>query len=299
MMENRMKLAAMMGTYPKTEALKSGAVTSPLFEFDFAPIDVATKGFKAVVRQQAFEVAELAIVTFLQAFAAGKPYLLLPFVMNGGFHHKSVLGRVEDGLAPSDLAGRRVAMRSYAQTTPTWVRGILSDDYGVPVDRVQWMSQETAHVAEYRDPAWVTPLDSAAGLEAMLLAGEVDAIIAGGGLSGDPRIQPLIPEPKRAALDWHARHGVVPINHMVVVHRDLAARQPEVVREIFRMLCESRDLAEPPAQRAPGPWLQPSGFDAVRPGLEMIIRYAHEQSLIPERLAVDALHGDVARALAG
>jgi len=292
-----MKLAAMMGSYPKTEALKSGALASPLLEFDFAPIDVATKGFKAVVRQQAFQVAELAIVTFLQALAAGKPYLLLPFVMNGGFHHKSVLGRAEDRLAPGDLVGRRVAMRSYAQTTPTWVRGILSDDYGVPIDRVQWMSQETAHVAEYHDPAWVTPLDAGAGLEEMLLAGEVDAIIAGGGLSGDPRIQPLIPDPKKAALDWHARHGVVPINHVVVVHKDLVADRPDVVREIFRMLCESRDRAEPRAERSVGPWLQPSGFDAVRPGLEMIIRYAHEQSLVPERLAVEALYGDVARAL--
>ena len=294
-----MKLTAMMGTYPKTDALKSGAVKSPNFELDFAPIEVAQKGFKAVVREQAFDVAELAIVTFLQAFAAGKPYVLLPFVMNGGFHHKSILCRADDPLTPAGLAGRRVAMRSYAQTTPTWVRGILSDDYGVRVDSVRWMSQEGAHVAEYGDPSWVTPLEASQGLESLLLNGEVDAIIAGGGLSGDERIRPLLKDPKQATLDWYARHGVVPINHMVVVRNDLAREQPQLVRELFRMLCESRDRAEPQANPGAGPRLQPSGFGAVRPGLEMIVRFAREQRLIPELIPIDALYGDVARALAG
>src|SRR5258708_9707649 len=81
---DQLHLTAMMGTYPKTEPLKRKAVTSGRFALEFAPVDVAQKGFKAVVREARYDIAEIAIVTFLQAFAAGKPYRLLPLVLNGG-----------------------------------------------------------------------------------------------------------------------------------------------------------------------------------------------------------------------
>lgn len=150
------RLRAMMGTYAKTAALKDGSVSSPVVTLDFAPVDVAQKGFKDTVRGLSYDVSELALMTFLLACEAGKPYVLLPYVMNGGFHHKSILCRPGSTVEPGDLAGRTVAMRSYSQTTPTWVRGILSDEYGVSTSDVRWLTQEGAHVEEYEDPAWVT-----------------------------------------------------------------------------------------------------------------------------------------------
>jgi 4,5-dihydroxyphthalate decarboxylase len=289
-------LSAMMGSYPKTEPLKRKSVTSTRFDLAFAPVDVAQQAFKAVVRQLKYDVSEIAIVTFLQAFAAGKPYVLLPFVMNGGFHHKSIVCRTDSQLKAEDLSGRRIAMRAYTQTTPTWVRGILSDDYGLRLENVSWLSQEGAHVADYVDPPWVQQLDSAASLEQMLIAGEVDAIMAGGGLSGDPRIRPLLPDPKEAALAWHARHKAVPINHMVAVRKELAEARPDIVREIFRLLQESRRLGDNrPA--LDGIDLQPIGFEAVEPAVRMIVRFAFEQKLIPEHYRVEALFGPVLEAI--
>lgn len=293
-----LRLSAMMGTYPKTAALKDGSIAPAGATLDFAPIDTAQKGFKAVVRELKFDVAEIAIVTFLQAYAAGKPYRLLPFVMNGAFHQKSILRRADDPMAVKDLAGRKVAMRSYAQTTPTWVRGILSDEYGLDLKRVHWLSQEGAHVAEYTDPAWVGRLDPGEGLEALLVSGGVDAIIAGGGLSGDPRIQPMIDHPAQAALDWYARCGATPINHMVAVRTELAEARPDLVKAIYLALIESRQAtAEPPPKN--GVDLQPYGFAAVEPALRMIIRFAFEQALIPAEYTVGELFGPVTGALAG
>ncbi|GAA3611824.1 ABC transporter substrate-binding protein [Nonomuraea rosea] len=277
-------LTAMMGTYPKTEPLKSGGLSSPHVKLDFADVDVAQKAFKDVVRKLRYDVAELALMTFLVAYEHGKPYVLLPFVMNGGFHHKSILCRAGSGLTPGDLAGRAVAMRSYAQTTPTWVRGILSDEYGVRVQDVGWLAQEGAHVEEYHDPAWVSRIDSGLGLEALLLAGDVDAIVAGGGLSGDPGIRPLIPDPQRAASQWHARTGAVPINHMVAIRKEIAESDGDAVREVFRLLCEIRDD-------------KPAGFEEIRPSLEMGIRFAHEQGLISRRYAAEELYGNVINVL--
>jgi 4,5-dihydroxyphthalate decarboxylase len=295
--DDYLHLAAMLGTYPKTGPLKHKTLTSPLFDLEFAPVDVAQQAFKAVVRDLKYDVAEIAIVTFLQAFAAGKPYVLLPFVMNGGFHHKSIFCRTDAQLKAEDLSGKRIAMRAYTQTTPTWVRGILCDDYGLRLESVRWFSQEGAHVADYVDPPWVQQLDSNVKLEQMLIAGDVDAIIAGGGLSSDPRIHPLLPHPKEAALAWHARHEAVPINHMVAVRQELAEARPDVVREIFRLLQESRRLGDN-RPGLDGIDLQPTGFEAVAPAVRMIVRFAVEQKLIPDTYPVEALFGPVLRAIA-
>jgi len=287
------QLATMMGTYPKTTPLKNGTVTSPLLKLDFADVEVAQKAFKDVVRNLKFEVAEIAIVTFLQAFDAGKPFVLLPYVMNGGFHHKSIVVRDDSTLKPQELNGKTIAMRSYSQTTPTWVRGILMHEYGLRMKDVRWLSQEGAHVENYQDPAWVSQISSSLSLEDMLRAGEVDAILAGGGLSGNPGIRPLIPHPAEAALAWHQKTGAIPINHMVSVRKELAASRPEVVREIYRMLHDSRATGGQKASES-GPDLQPSGFAKIEPSLKMVIQFAYEQQLIRKLYAVDELYGDVA-----
>jgi 4,5-dihydroxyphthalate decarboxylase len=288
-------LSAMMGSYPKTVALKNHSVSSRLVQLDFADIEVAQKGFKDVVRETKYDVAELALVTFLLARDAGKPYLLLPFVMNGGFHHKSILCRADSGLVPPELAGKKVAMRSYSQTTPTWVRGILSEAYGVHTPDVHWLTQEGAHVAEYQDPAWATRLDSGRGLAELLVSGEVDAIIAGSGVSGDPRLQTLIPQPEEAALEWYRRTHVVPVNHMVTIRKEIADSRPDIVREVFQLLVDSRAAAEP--QPSPGPELQPVGFGNVRTSIETAIRFAYEQELISKKYEVEELYGSVLDAL--
>ena len=107
-----------------------------------------------ILREVEFDVAELAIATFLQAKAHGKPLVLLPVVVRGKFAHSTLSYNAERGpLAPSDLPGRRVGIRAYAQTTPLWVRGILQNEYGVDLDRVKWITFEDPHVAEYREPA--------------------------------------------------------------------------------------------------------------------------------------------------
>jgi 4,5-dihydroxyphthalate decarboxylase len=285
-------LTAMMGTYRKTAPLKDHTVSSTQLTLDFADVDVAQKAFKDVVRKLKFDVAELAIVTFLQAFEAGKPYLMLPFVMNGNFHHKSILCQTDSTLQPGDLAGKSVAMRSYAQTTPTWVRGILSDDYGVCPKDVHWMSQEGAHVAEYEDPDWVERIAADLSLEELLRAGKVDAIIAGGALSGEPGIRPLIPSPAQAALQWHERTRAIPINHVVTLRKEIVSERPELVTEIYRMLRESRVAAGEQAWGT-GPDLQPCGFEHLAPSLDMAIRFAFEQGLIRKRYAAEELYGDV------
>lgn len=292
----KIPLTVMLGSYPKTAALKNAQITSERVTLDIAPVDTAQKAFKDVVRAQRFDVAELAIVTYLLAVDAGHRYLLLPFVMNGNFHHKSIYARADHAFGPDQLKGKRVAMRSFSQTTPTWVRGILCDEYGLQMSDVQWWSQEGAHVAEYQDPPWVQALDRAAGLEHALLDGRVDAIIVGGALEHQDRLRHVIEQPLAAAQSWSARSGVIPINHMVAVKAELVERDPEAVAEVYRMLVESRRAAgEIPAAGERD--LQPFGFDALELSLRKVIDYAFDQQMIRRRFTTDELYGDVRRIL--
>jgi len=277
-----LRLRTLLETYPHTEALKSGAVTSERVTLDFKDVKPVWSGFKAMVRRQQFDVAEMAIVTYLIAKSVGKPMVLLPAVMTGRNQHAFAIYNGGRGtLAPSDLAGRTVGIRSFTTTTGAWLRGTLQNDYGLDPATVRWITFEDAHVAEYDDRTERAPAGKA--IVPMLLDGELDAVL--GERSQDPRVRPLFGDPEAAGAAWTRRHGIVPLNHMVVVSADLAASRPDAVEEVWALLRESKRRAPPPH----GTDTTPFGVDACRPALERIIDYAVQQRLIPRRFAVDEL----------
>jgi len=285
-----------LGDYPHTAALKRGEITSDAVALDFAGLTPVYKSFAEMVRHAAYDISEMAIVTYLQARSHGKPLVLMPCVMLGRFQHGTLLYNCARGpLALSDLPGRRVGVRSYTQTTGTWLRGHLQNDYGVDIDRVRWVNFEDAHVLEYRDPPFVERAGADKSLLTMVQDGELDAGIFGAELPDDPRLKSLIPDANAEALRWSARHGVVPLNHMVVVTESLSRTRPDLVREVFAMLKQSKRAAGLPA---PGEIdVHPFGLEACRPALRMIIDYAVQQKLIPRSFEVDELFDDTTRAL--
>jgi 4,5-dihydroxyphthalate decarboxylase len=281
-----MRLRTLLGDHPWTAALKDGSVTSDSVTFDFAEYSPTNKGFKPMVREGAFDVSEMAIVTYLMAKSFGKPMVLLPSVVVARFQHAYALYNAKQGtLKPSDLNGKRVGIRSFTTTTGAWLRGILANDHAVNLDSIDWVTFEDAHVAEYADTTKRAP----AGKEIvqMLIDGELDAVL--GEKSEHPDLRPLFPDAAAAEKAWFAKHKVLPINHMVVVSESLANHHPEAVREVFRMLRES-------AARAPAGTPKFSG-DEMRRSLEMIIGYVAQQGLIPRAFAVDELFDGVTRTL--
>jgi 4,5-dihydroxyphthalate decarboxylase len=287
----------MLGNYPNTKALKSGEIRSDLIDFDFVEVKVANNLFKKVVREAAYDFAELAIVTYLQARTYGKPYVLLPAVVVGRGQHHTIAYNAERGvLEPSELAGKRVGVRAYTVTTGTWVRGILAQDYGVDLDKVEWITFEDPHVAEYRDPDTIKRAQPGKELLTMLLDGELDAAIVGDKLS-DARLRHLIPDAETVARNWAQTHGGVPINHMVVIREDIAKSRPDVAKELFRLLLASKRAGKVPSE---GTALDPLrfGVEACRPTLEIIIDYCVRQKLIPRKIAVETLFDETTRALA-
>lgn len=273
-----MNLKTLLGDYPVTRALKDGTVDTGTLRFDFADVKVPHTAFKRVVRDLEFDVAEISIVTFLLAKAFDKPYRLLPAVMFGRFQHPYLVST--SSIKPKELEGKRVAIRSSSVTTAAWIRGILADDYGVDLARVNWVTFEDAHVAEYRDPPNMTRAPGGKTALGMLLDGEVDAAVLADPVPNDERLRPVIPDPAAAAADWQRRKGALQINHMVAVRSSLS---PEISREVFRLLQESKNLG------AKNDATTPFGLEANRRNLEVAIDYVFRQGLIPRRYAVDEL----------
>jgi 4,5-dihydroxyphthalate decarboxylase len=281
-----MRLRTLLGDHPCTAALKNGSIKSDLVEFDFVEYSPTNKGFKPMVREGAFDVAEMAIVTYLMAKSFNKPMVLLPNVVLARFQHAYALYNARHGtLKPAELNGKRVGIRSFTTTTGAWLRGILANDYGVDLDSIDWVTCEDAHVAEFKDATKRAPAGKQ--IIQMLLDGELDAVL--GEKVEHPDLKPLFADVGKEEKSWFDSHGVVPINHMVVVSRQLSDTQPKAVTEVHRLLRESAALA---------PKVSPQfSVEAMRRSLEMITRYIAEQGLIPRALTVDELFNDVTRAL--
>jgi len=289
-------LSACFGTYPYTRPLKSGDIKSDRVALRFTEVEPINKAFLQMVREEKFDVCEMAIATYLQAKAYGKPITLMPATMTGRFQHGTMLYNSERGtVTPENLAGRKVGVRAFSQTTGVWLRGILWKDYGVDLAKVKWVTFEDAHVAEYRDPPGVERAAAGKDITKMVLDGELDAAIFGGNVPADPRLKSVIADPDAAARDWYKKHGIVPVNHMVVVKNSLSKSDPDAVREVFRMLKDSKAAAGLPK---PGTIdTIPFGFEAVRPALDLMSSYALEMKIIPRRYAVEELFDDTTRSL--
>jgi len=264
-------LKALLGDYPVTKAFKAQASG-----MQFADVKVPNTAFKRVVRDLEFDVAELAIITFLLAKAHGKPLRLLPAVVHARFQHPLLVSC--KSFSPKELEGKRVGQRSYSVTTATWMRGILADDYGVALDRVNWVTFEEPHVVEFRDPPNVTRAAAGKEMLAMLLAGELDAAIVGA-VPDDARLRPVIADPAAAAEAWKKKYRAIQINHMVAVKNTVSPADAEL---IYALLKSSRAAAG-------NPEMNPFGMEENRRNLEVAIDCVYRQKMIPRRLGVEEL----------
>ncbi|MFG2781341.1 hypothetical protein ACGFY7_26260 [Streptomyces prunicolor] len=285
--------------YAHTRALKDGTLAPEGRELDFVDVEPIHRAFAPMVRELRYDVSELAVATLLQAVEAGRPLVALPVVLHGNYHHRSIstwegLG----GLAPADLRGRRVGVRAYSQTTGLWVRGMLSDTYGVASQDISWVTAEGPHVASAEEPANVERTD--AKLVDLLRAGDLAAVVMGA-RSADhvDGLVPLIPDAKARQEQHFQRHGWIPVNHLAVVRRDLLEARPDAVRAIYRALARGIDHARP---QTPGTVrdtvVQYGVTDTLLATLDTAIRYAREQEVIRSAMPAESLFADFTKYVA-
>lgn len=290
------RLTVALGEYPHTRSLRSGAIPDQAIRCEFAGVSPIHRAFAPMVRELRYDVCELAITTLLQALEAGVPLTVLPLVMNGDGHHRSLNRRPDrDPFTPSELAGQRVGVRSYTQTTGMWVRGLLHEEHGIEADQVTWVTTEGPHVDSYREPGWV---QRGQGTVAELLDADVvaAAIIGPRALAAQGvALAPVFDDPDAADEAWIARHGTIPVNHLVVVRTELLESDPDAVAAVYRAIASG--IAATAAERdttAHGRAVRAGWTDELRTAIDIAGRFGVEQGLLHNPVEVEGLEAATA-----
>ncbi|HLH96648.1 MAG TPA: ABC transporter substrate-binding protein [Xanthobacteraceae bacterium] len=234
------KFKAVTRTQGNNRALKDGTVKPRTFTFDFIEVDPLIAAFRRMVRGAEFDICEMAITTYICARAYGKPMTAVPIFLVRAFHHGAILTGTKAGIRnPKELEGKRVGVnRGYTVTTGVWARGVLQQEYGVDLSKITWVLSGDEHVAEYRPPANVVPIEPGKKMEEMLISGELAAAV--GVDVKSPDVHPLIPNALEAGLAALKADGHYPINHTVVIKNELIAAHPDLAADVFEAFAASK-----------------------------------------------------------
>lgn len=301
-----LRLRTVTRTQGNNVALKDGTVKPRGFAFDFEEVPVLVHAFRRMVRALEFDVCEMAFTTYLCARAHSTRFTALPVFLVRAFHHGAILVNTKAGIrTPRDLEGRRVGVnRGYTVTTGVWARAILQDEHGVDLSRVTWVLSGDEHVAQYRPPANVVPVEPGKDIAAMVASGELAAAI---GVEVDhPDVAPLIPDAEQAGLDALRRRGLYPINHLVVVRDDLLEAHPDLAVGVFHAFAEAKEhyvrrlrdgaVEDPtPVDRTYRQVMDvigdplPYGIEPNRPMIEQLVQHAVTQRILDRPVAAGSL----------
>jgi 4,5-dihydroxyphthalate decarboxylase len=271
-----------IGSYPYTRPLKDGTVTSPRLQLDHKEVVPANRAFRPMVNQQAYDVSELALVTLMLAKACQRPIIGVPVVLMQQSAYAMLLVRRDSLLSrPRDLEGRTIGVRSYTQTTGTWLRGMLHDQFGVDLSSLSWITFEPAHVDGFDDQPSARRAPDGKTLAGMLRDGEIDAA-AGLEPADHPDLRTLFQNPRDIDRDWLNQTGVSPINHTLVVKRDVVMENPWITGELYDLVVK--------AKRHVGGDTPPDGLERMRGALALLARYAFEQHITPHTFMPEELY---------
>jgi 4,5-dihydroxyphthalate decarboxylase len=309
---SNIRLTLGCGDYDLTRALIDGTVRPPGIDLTVLPMPSPERHWR-MMRFEEFDVAELSMSHYLVAHAEARGFKAIPVFPHRRFRHSFVFCRAGAEIEePRNLNGKRIALRTFQNTAGVWTRGILADDYGVDLGSIHWFTQDEEETP-WTPPEWlqIERVQAGANLDTMILEGELDAAIYPETLPsfarGDARVKRLFERPKEVEREYFQRTGIFPIMHTVVVKDDVLKEFPWVAVSMLGAFREAKErcygrLADPrqtalawvqdllEEQRAimgPDPW--PYALEPNRANLEALVRYSHNQGLIPRAPAIEEL----------
>jgi hypothetical protein len=317
----RLRLTLACGDYDRTRALEDGSIRPDGIELTYLRLPVEETFFR-MLRHREFEVAEMSLSTYVHSLRIDpSPFVALPVFTSRMFRHGSIYTNTDAGIrSPEDLRGRTVGTPEYQVTAGVWIRGILADYHGVPVDSVTYRTGGQEHPGRIEKAALdlperirIEPIEPAQTLSQMLARGEIDALytprIPGPFAARDARVGRLFPDVIAAEKAYFAASGIFPIMHVVVVRRDVYDAYPWVAQSLYKAFVQAKDevfgrLYDSSALRFMLPWLNQYleetrdllgddywsyGLQANRGTLATFLRYHHEQGLSARLLQPEEL----------
>jgi 4,5-dihydroxyphthalate decarboxylase len=307
--------------YDRTRALADGRVQPDGIDLNYLTLPVEETFFR-MLRHREFDAAEMSLSSYVVSlFTPERPFIAIPVFPSRFFRHSSIYVHAGSGIRePRDLVGKKVGTPEYQMTAPVWIRGILADEYGVPVNSVTYYTgglESTGRSEKLKldlpPDIRVKPIAADQTLASMLATGDIDALhtarMPSTFLNGNGTVKRLFDDFERVEREYFRRTGIFPIMHTVIIRRDLYEREPWVAQSLYKAMSLAQratydDLSETAALKTMLPWLPahleetrremgddfwPYGLQRNRDTLATFLRYSHEQGLSKERLEPEQL----------
>lgn len=271
-----------------------------------------------------FDVSEMSMSSLLIAAARGDfTWAAIPVFTSRMFFHTRALVRADRGIdKPEDLRGKRVAVPEYQQTSAIWSRGIFKDEFGVDPRDVEWFMERAPDMSHGGSTGFVPPpgvrlnhIPLSTNIGEMLVSGDLDATLlyltntnlvdrSTIDIAREPKVRPLFADPPAEEQRYYAKTGIYPINHTLVVRRELLAKHPWLALNLYGGFLRAKEGVTKRAREALDSWVETGAFGAgaekafradplaygikaARPVLETIAKYVHEQGLTDRQVRLE------------
>jgi 4,5-dihydroxyphthalate decarboxylase len=317
----KLPLTFACGLYDRMLALHTGEVQVEGVDLNFLVEDNPRNIFDRMAAGQEFDVAEFSSSEFISRFVAKQcPFVAIPVFASRVFRHSFIYVNKKHIKLPKDLEDKRIGVPVYTMTAAIFIRGLLSDEYGIDFSKCEWLEGDINSAKPHGNPTIlptakklsIAANTSGKSLSKLLEDGEISAIIGTGtpeAFGRNPDIVRLYPDYRAAEINYYKRTKIFPIMHTVVIRSDLHEQNPFLATALFHAFNRAKNLAlkkmnyrgtlrymlpwmtadldEIDAVFGGDPW--PYGLEPNRPTLEALVRYLEEQGVIAKAPRVDDL----------
>ena len=306
---SKLRLSLGCWNYDRTRSLLEGRIEPDGIDLNYLNMPVEETFFR-MLRNREFDVAEMSLSSYTVSLFKDSPFIAIPVFPSRFFRHSCIYVNKNSGIRePKDLIGKRVGNPEYQMTAPVWIRGVLQDEYDVPVDSVTYFTggEEEPNRSEKLKldlpcNIRVERIGPTQTLSAMLASGEIDALYTArmpSSFHGSANVRRLFEDFVPVEQDYFRRTKIFPIMHTVVIRREVYEKNRWVAQSLYKAFCQAQqetyqDLYETAALKAMLPWLTahveearremgndfwPYGFDKNAKTLSTFLRYSYEQGL--------------------
>lgn len=305
--------------YDRTAAIADGRVRPAGIDLNYLTLPVEQTFFR-MARYHEFDVAEMSLASYTLSLQHGAPFIAIPVFPSRAFRHHAIYVNADSGIEePQDLVGRLMGVPEYQITAAVWMRGILAEHYGVPVESVRYRT------GGLHDPGRVEkisidvpgieiePIPAGRTLDDMLVSGELPAVMTARApqsfLDRNPAVRRLWVDSRAAEIEYFKQTGVFPIMHTVAIRREVYEANRWVARSLFDAFEQAKQLAQAELEETASlstmfPWAYsearavrdvmgedfwPYGLAPNEHTVATLLGYLHDQSLVdrlwrPEQL---------------
>jgi len=307
---SKLRLSLGCWNYDRTRSLMDGAIQADGIDLNYLNMPVEETFFR-MLRNREFDVAEMSLSSYTVSLFRDSPFIAIPIFPSRFFRHSCIYVHADSGIkAPQDLIGKKIGNPEYQMTAPVWIRGVLADEYGVPVDSVTYYTggeeepnRDEKLKLDLPSNIKVQSIGPTQTLASMLATGEIDALYTARMPStfhtGGGKVKRLFENFVPVEQEYYTRTGIFPIMHTLVIRRDVYEKDRWIAQSLYKAFAQAqqatyKDLAETAALKTMLPFLTahveetrrvmgedfwPYGFKENEKTLSTFLRYHFEQGL--------------------